>query len=129
MRRHAPAPLLLALALGCGQAGTQAQVDAAKKAGVEAGAARTQADAANEEAELAAERAKLTPADRELVEAQEWCAVSEGSRLGSMGAPLKLDLGGKPAFVCCAGCRKRAEADPAKTLAKVEELRARKAAR
>lgn len=72
-----------------------------------------------------AERAKLSPDDRALVEAQEWCVVSSDERLGSMGPPLKLDIKGQPVFVCCKGCKKKAEADPDKTLAKVEELKAK----
>ena len=75
--------------------------------------------------EVAAERAKLDPADRALVEAQEWCVVSTDERLGSMGAPIKLDIKGQPVFVCCKGCKKKAEADPDKTLAKVAELKAK----
>lgn len=79
--------------------------------------------------EVAAERAKLDPADRALVEAQEWCVVQTGERLGSMGPPLKLDIKGQPVFVCCKGCKRKAEADPDKTLATVAELKAKKAGR
>ena len=75
--------------------------------------------------DVAIERAKLDPADRALVEAQEWCVISTDERLGSMGAPLKLDIKGQPVFVCCKGCNRKAEADPDKTLAKVEELKAK----
>lgn len=82
---------------------------------------------ADESAEIKTERAKLSPEDRELVDAQEWCSVTE-ERLGSMGAPIKLTIKDKAVFICCAGCKKKAEADPDKTLAKVEELKARKKA-
>ncbi len=75
--------------------------------------------------DVAAERAKLDPADRALVDAQEWCVVSTDERLGAMGAPIKLDIKGQPVFVCCKGCKKKAEADPDKTLAKVAELKAK----
>jgi len=75
--------------------------------------------------EVAAERAKLLPDDRTLVEAQEWCVVSTEERLGAMGPPLKLDIKGQPVFVCCKGCKRRAEADPGKTLAKADELKAK----
>ncbi|MGN6544980.1 MAG: hypothetical protein ACTHK7_08015 [Aureliella sp.] len=67
--------------------------------------------------------AKLSPEDRALVESQKYCAIAEGSFLGSMGAPIKLVLDGKPVFLCCQGCVGKAEADPAATLAKVAELR------
>lgn len=78
--------------------------------------------------EVAAERAKLSPEDRALVDAQEWCAVSTDERLGAMGPPLKLDIKGQPVFVCCKGCKRKALADPDKTLAKVAELKAAVAA-
>ena len=77
---------------------------------------------------VAAERAKLSDTDRALVEAQEWCAIQTDERLGSMGPPVKLEIKGQPVFVCCKGCKKETEADPDKTLARVEELKAQKAA-
>lgn len=79
----------------------------------------------NQTDDVATERAKLDQAERALVEAQEWCVVQTDERLGSMGPPLKLDIKGQPAFVCCKGCKKKAEADPDKTLAKAEELKAK----
>lgn len=85
-------------------------------------------DVPSNEVEVAAERAKLDPADRAQVEAQEWCAVSTEGRLGSMGPPYKLDIKGQPVFLCCKGCRRKAEADPDKTLAAVAELKAKKTA-
>jgi hypothetical protein len=75
--------------------------------------------------DIKAERAKLSPDVRELVEAQEWCPVSD-DRLGSMGLPIKLMIKDKPVFICCDGCKKKAETDAEKTLAKVEELKAKK---
>lgn len=75
--------------------------------------------------EVAVERTKLSPADRALVDAQEWCVVSAEERLGSMGPPLKLEIKGQSVFICCKGCKRKAEADPEKTLAKVEELKAK----
>jgi hypothetical protein len=78
--------------------------------------------------EVAAERAKLSPEDRAVVDAQEWCAVSTDERLGAMGPPLKLDIKGESVFVCCKGCKRKAEADPDKTLKTVADLKAKKAA-
>lgn len=66
--------------------------------------------------------AKVAPEDRALAESQKYCAVAEGSFLGGMGAPIKLVLDGKPVFLCCQGCVRKAQADPAATLTKVEEL-------
>ncbi len=74
--------------------------------------------------EVAAERAKFSPEDRALEDAQEWCAVSTDGRLGSMGPPLKLDIEGQPVFVCCKGCKRKAETDPEMTLAAVAGLKA-----
>ena len=65
---------------------------------------------------------KLSPADRKLAEAQKFCAVEDGSRLGSMGTPAKIMLEGKPVFLCCEGCDEAARQEPAKTLAKVKQL-------
>jgi hypothetical protein len=80
---------------------------------------------ADEDADLRAERAKLSPEDQRLVAAQEFCAVSTEERLGSMGPPVKLDIKGQPVFLCCKGCQKQALANPDRTLAKVEELKAK----
>ncbi len=74
-------------------------------------------------AEIKAERDKLSADDRALVDAQEWCAVSTDSRLGSMGPPLKVTVNDQPVFICCKGCQKKALADPDRTLAAVAELK------
>jgi outer membrane murein-binding lipoprotein Lpp len=84
--------------------------------------------AGGEDAELRAERAKLSPEDRALVEAQEWCVINDDERLGSMGPPVKVMVKDQPVFLCCKSCVKKAQADPDKTLAKVEELKAKKKA-
>ena len=67
--------------------------------------------------------AKLPAKDREAAEAQKFCAVAKGSFLGTMGAPVKLNLNGKTAFVCCKRCTAKAKANPAATLAQVEKLK------
>ena len=67
--------------------------------------------------------AKLPAADQPLAEAQLFCAVAEGSRLGSMGTPVKLMLDGKPVFLCCKGCEASARDNAQATLTKVEELK------
>lgn len=76
-------------------------------------------------AAVQAQRGKLTAEDRPLVDAQEWCVVNTDERLGSMGPPVKIEVGGQPVFLCCAGCKRSALADPDKTLAKVRELQAK----
>lgn len=82
--------------------------------------------APDKKAKIQAAMAKLDPADRKLAEAQEWCAVSTGP-LGNMGTPYKVMLNGQPVFLCCDGCKDTAEAEPEKTLAKAEELKAKHA--
>ncbi len=44
---------------------------------------------------------------------------STHSRLGAMGPPVKLSIGGQTVFVCCDGCREKALADPQETLQKL----------
>ena len=67
--------------------------------------------------------AKLSAADQPLAEAQLFCPIEEGSRLGSMGTPVKLMLDGKPVFLCCKGCEDGARENAKTTLAKVEEIK------
>jgi hypothetical protein len=86
------------------------------------------ADKDKEEAEIRAELAKLPPEDRKLAEQQKYCVIEDDNRLGEMGPPIKLMIKGQPVFICCKGCKKQAEADPDKTLAKVKELKAKAAA-
>ena len=40
-----------------------------------------------------------------------------------MGTPIKLTLDGKPVYLCCNGCTKKAQDNAAATLVKVEELK------
>ncbi len=70
--------------------------------------------------------AKLSAADRRLAQTQKFCPVNQGSRLGSMGVPVKVMIDGRPVFVCCEGCRTEALGDPKKTLDKVEKLKSGK---
>lgn len=74
-----------------------------------------------EAAEIRKALAQLPEADRKLAEEQKMCPVGK-SPLGSMGVPIKVDVGGKPVFICCEGCRtalladyekKKAEESPA----------------
>jgi hypothetical protein len=109
---------LAGLALsGCGQPPEPRQVTVQ--------VTETASSAKDAEATLQAERAKLSPEDRQLVEAQEWCAINSDERLGEMGPPVKVMVKDQPVFLCCGGCKKKALADPDKTLAKVDELKAK----
>ena len=78
---------------------------------------------AKELTEASAVLAKLPAEDRAAAEAQKYCAVQNKSLLGSMGAPVKLDLDGTQVLLCCKGCTGKAQANPEATLAKVEELK------
>jgi hypothetical protein len=78
---------------------------------------------AADEADIRAALAKLNAEDRKLAEAQRFCPIQDGSRLGSMGPPVKVMLNGRPVFLCCKGCRTKALADPDKALEKLERLR------
>ncbi len=55
--------------------------------------------------------------DAVLISLQGVCPVS-GQKLGSMGAPPKVTVKGKPLFICCAGCKGKVEASPDQYLAK-----------
>ena len=81
------------------------------------------------EATVSAILAKLSDEDRQLAEAQKFCAVMSHERLGGMGAPLKFEIKGEPVFVCCKGCQKKALKNPEETLAKVAAMKASHQAR
>ncbi|HEX7380031.1 MAG TPA: hypothetical protein VF278_23120 [Pirellulales bacterium] len=72
---------------------------------------------------IAASLAKLPAEDRQLAEAQRFCAVAGKNRLGSMGTPVKLVINGQPVFLCCGACTDKANAHPRETLAKAAELK------
>ena len=67
--------------------------------------------------------AKLPMNERMAIEAQKYCAIASTSLLGSMGNPIKLEIEGKPVYLCCNGCSKKASADPSGTLAKAVKLK------
>ena len=77
--------------------------------------------------EIGAALAKLNAEDRHAAEAQEFCPIMTTKRLGAMGAPIKVVIKGRPVFVCCKGCAKKALANPDKALARVAELAKAKA--
>jgi YHS domain-containing protein len=59
-----------------------------------------------------------TAADKPLIAKQAKCPVMD-EPLGSMGGPIKVMVGDKPIFLCCKGCIKKVQAEPAKYLAMV----------
>lgn len=65
-----------------------------------------------------AEVKKLPENEQALAIAQGVCMVS-GEHLGSMGMPFKVEHDGKTAYLCCKGCKKDFDADPAGMMAKL----------
>ncbi len=59
-----------------------------------------------------------TAADAAAIAAQKVCPVMD-EPLGSMGTPIKVMVGDKPIYLCCKGCIKKVQAEPAKYLAMV----------
>ena len=114
------AGLLVLSFTGCGQKTGKPEAASTSPSPTPNVAASEQSE---EETEIAAVLAKLSPADRKLAESQRFCVVMNDSRLGSMGAPVKLLIKDQPVFLCCKGCQKKALADPDKTLAKAEQLK------
>lgn len=103
--------LLVTLA-GCSDSGTTTQSTSAPKKKL------------SEEERIAAAINELPEGERDLAKAQKFCAVAETGRLGSMGKPFKLEIDGKPVYLCCEGCKDEALKNPEETLAKVEKLKA-----
>ncbi|MCI0335252.1 MAG: hypothetical protein L0228_18740 [Planctomycetes bacterium] len=71
-------------------------------------------------ADIVAAFAKLSADDRALAEKQRICPVT-GELLGSMGAPIKVDVAGQPVFICCEGCQENLLAKPDEYLAKLKK--------
>jgi Cu(I)/Ag(I) efflux system membrane fusion protein len=92
-----------------------------RRSAITAGSSRVE----DEDARVKAALGKLSSPDRRLAEAQAFCPVLRDNRLGSMGVPVKVMVKGQPVFLCCAGCKEKALANPDQTLAKVEQLKAK----
>jgi hypothetical protein len=69
---------------------------------------------------MKAELAKLSPEDAASAEKQHVCPVTD-EMLGSMGAPIKVDVDGQEVWICCGGCKKKLFDSPEKYLAKLKE--------
>lgn len=63
---------------------------------------------------------KLPAEERDLAAKQKICPITE-ARLGSMGKPYRMDVNGRPLFLCCKGCEGKVKADPAAALKKLEQ--------
>ena len=75
-------------------------------------------DATNQE--ITAALAELSPEDRAVAEKQRICPVT-GELLGSMGAPMKVEVKGQTVFICCEGCKEELLAKPDEYLAKLNQ--------
>ncbi|QDU26661.1 hypothetical protein ETAA8_17420 [Anatilimnocola aggregata] len=69
---------------------------------------------------MKAELAKLSPEDAASAEKQHVCLVTD-KMLGTMGPPLKVDVDGKPIWICCEGCRDEVLANKDTYLAKLKK--------
>lgn len=69
---------------------------------------------------MKAELAKLSPEDAASAEKQHVCPVTD-EMLGSMGAPIKVDVNGQSVWICCGGCKEKLLGSPDKYLAKLAE--------
>ena len=107
--------------IGCGGRPTE------KRSGGDATTKPAAGAMSEEEKEIQDNLAKLSPEDRKLAEAQKYCVVQDDSLLGSMDVPIKVMVKGQPVFLCCGHCKKKALADPDKTLAKVKALKEKNA--
>ncbi len=75
-------------------------------------------DESVEDPKILAALADLARTDRQIVDRQRFCPVTD-SLLGSMGPPIKVDVSGTPVFICCEGCRDRLLKAPKEYLAKL----------
>ena len=109
----ASAGLLFAFS-GCNSASTKATNSHADHAEHQSHGKQTDME------KMKAELAKLSSEDAASAEAQHACPVS-GEMLGTMGAPIKVDVNGETVWICCAGCEDTVRSDPEKYLAKIKQ--------
>ena len=114
-------PFLAIVIGGCSKSATPTapQTSAATSQSSSAAAADAKSQG-SPDPKITAALAKLAPEDRVLAEKQKICPVS-GEPLGSMGAPVKVDVKGHPVFICCDGCREELLAKPDEFLAKINK--------
>ena len=70
-------------------------------------------------ADIEATFAKLSDDDRVTAKKQKICPVSD-ELLGTMGTPIKVDVGGRGVFICCDSCKEELQDNADKYLAKLE---------
>ena len=110
---------------GCGKSNTAATTQSGTNTDdIQVGAAIKPSEVAVEQsgqhAEITKAMAELSAEDRALALKQKVCPVS-GEALGTMGAPLKMDVKGHAVFLCCEGCKDKLLASPDEYLAKINK--------
>ncbi len=98
-----------AACLGCGTKAPPAEAPKADEPAAEA-PAETGADVDVMDPEIEKNLANLSAEDRALAVKQKVCPVTKEA-LGSMGAPIKIEKDGAALFICCEGCKDKAEAN------------------
>jgi len=107
----AMAGMILAPAVGC-SSGDQDQTMPANTQTVQAPVI------SSDPAEIERALSKLSPEDRALAEKQKVCPVS-GEPLGSMGVPERVEVHGRPVFICCDSCLEELNENPDRYLSKL----------
>jgi Cu(I)/Ag(I) efflux system membrane fusion protein len=79
-----------------------------------------------EDATVRKNLARLSAEDRRLAVEQGFCPIEPDNRLGEMAVPYAVEIKGRKVFLCCQGCKKDALANPERTLAEAERLKARR---
>ena len=128
MRRKVISTVLLSVSIlvlglvGCSSNGGSSAVPSTPPADAHAGHdhAGHHADPGESDMDkMKAELAKLSPEDAAAAQRQHMCPVS-GEMLGTMGAPLKIDVKDQQVWICCEGCKDKLLASPDEYLAKLK---------
>ncbi|MDA1052231.1 MAG: hypothetical protein O3C40_17375 [Planctomycetota bacterium] len=119
MRIAASTMLTLAAVLAFGLSGCGS--NAPESPAPTSGAAEAPGDSGQSDMDkMKLELAKLSPEDAASAEAQHVCPVG-GEMLGTMGAPVKIDVHGQTVWICCDGCKDTLLANPDEYLAKLKK--------
>ena len=119
--RAAVAVSLCLVALGIPGCGTRSETEFLTQPGPPAAADGHADDGGgglSEMEQMKTALAKLSPEDAASAEKQQMCLVS-GEMLGTMGAPIKVEVKGQQVWICCEGCRKPLLENPDEFLAKL----------
>lgn len=126
MSHVATVPTIISFAVfllaGCGSQPTEPENAPSPGSGAQADERHAEHNGTNagqtDMEKMNAELAKLSPEDRASAEKQHFCPVS-GEMLGTMGAPIKMDVNGQQVWICCESCKEPLLSDPDQYLAKL----------